>query len=380
MSRNSTGTFSLAPGNPVTGGKILKDWANQTFSDIANELTDSLSRSGKGSMTAQLKLIDGTAAIPAFGFGSETGTGFYRAAAGKASISVTGTRVMDFQPTAITFAVKPVWDTAPDANDVLTNKAYVDGKFAAPLTLNGAGALLYKLVGDNAYIGGYAADGSTQRGFTQFTTNSIRLGGVSAVTFAVNNVDEVTVSSTSMYPVTNLGQDLGLASNRWATVYASSLNLSSNASISGTLQVTGAATLSSNLSVGGTLNVTGASTLAGLTVGAITGSGNVAITGNITASGAISGATVTQTSDIKLKKDIVELKGKLSGFNPETDLHLYRYRWKHSGDEDIGLIAQEIQQLFPTVVVPLPDGTLTIDYAKLAVILFIDHLRREHSK
>jgi hypothetical protein len=44
--RNSSGTFSLVSGNPVvTGTTISTTWANNTLSDIATELTDSLSRS-----------------------------------------------------------------------------------------------------------------------------------------------------------------------------------------------------------------------------------------------------------------------------------------------------------------------------------------------
>ena len=55
--RDSSGTYSLPAGNPVVSGTIIETaWANPTMSDIASALTDSLSRSGKGGMTAALAM------------------------------------------------------------------------------------------------------------------------------------------------------------------------------------------------------------------------------------------------------------------------------------------------------------------------------------
>ncbi len=82
MSRNSSGTYSLPSGNPVvTGTTITSTWANTTLSDIATALTDSLSRSGLGSMTAGLGLFDGTASLPGLSWGTELTSGLYRAGA-----------------------------------------------------------------------------------------------------------------------------------------------------------------------------------------------------------------------------------------------------------------------------------------------------------
>lgn len=82
MSRNSSGTYSLPSGNPVvTGTTITSSWANTTLSDIATALTDSLSRSGLGSMTAGLGLFDGTSSLPGLAWGTELTSGLYRAGA-----------------------------------------------------------------------------------------------------------------------------------------------------------------------------------------------------------------------------------------------------------------------------------------------------------
>lgn len=82
MSRNSSGTYSLPAGNPVvTGTTITSTWANTTMSDLATAMTDSLSRSGLGSMLAGLELFDGTSSLPGLSWGTELTSGLYRAGA-----------------------------------------------------------------------------------------------------------------------------------------------------------------------------------------------------------------------------------------------------------------------------------------------------------
>jgi hypothetical protein len=57
MSRDASGNFTLAAGNPVIPATVIATgWANPTLADIAAGLTDSLSRSGKGGMGAELSM------------------------------------------------------------------------------------------------------------------------------------------------------------------------------------------------------------------------------------------------------------------------------------------------------------------------------------
>jgi hypothetical protein len=58
MSRDGSGTFTLVAGNPVPYGTkpFASQLYNSTFADIKTEITDSLSRSGKGAMLAALKM------------------------------------------------------------------------------------------------------------------------------------------------------------------------------------------------------------------------------------------------------------------------------------------------------------------------------------
>jgi hypothetical protein len=76
MSRNASGTYSLIAGNPVVTGTVISStWANNTLNDIATALTDSLDRTGKGAMTAALKLASGSAALPGLTFDSANNAG-----------------------------------------------------------------------------------------------------------------------------------------------------------------------------------------------------------------------------------------------------------------------------------------------------------------
>ena len=102
MSRNASGTYTLPSGNPVVAGTLIEaSWANTTLSDLASAMTDSLSRSGQGGMTAALRLYDGTSSVPGLAWGSETTTGWYRAGAGDMRLVVTGSTVVKYLATGV---------------------------------------------------------------------------------------------------------------------------------------------------------------------------------------------------------------------------------------------------------------------------------------
>lgn len=82
MARNAAGNYSLPSGNPITSGSTVQSaWANTTLTDLSAEVTDSLSRSGKGGMLAALLLVNGASASPGIAFSSEVSSGIYRAGA-----------------------------------------------------------------------------------------------------------------------------------------------------------------------------------------------------------------------------------------------------------------------------------------------------------
>jgi microcystin-dependent protein len=85
MPRNSAGTYSLpeAPFTPNTS--ISSSATNSNNSDLADALTDSLSRDGQGGMNAQLSL-----SLSGFNYTSDPDTGVSRSAANTQIITVGG--------------------------------------------------------------------------------------------------------------------------------------------------------------------------------------------------------------------------------------------------------------------------------------------------
>jgi hypothetical protein len=80
MPRDASGNMTLPAGNPVvTHTTASSSVMNATLTDIASEMTDSLSRSGKGAMLVPLPFADGTEAAPGITFDSELTSGLYRA-------------------------------------------------------------------------------------------------------------------------------------------------------------------------------------------------------------------------------------------------------------------------------------------------------------
>lgn len=98
-SRNSSGTMAAANGPYTPGTVISSSIVNARFSDIEAEITDSLSRSGKGGMTAALRGIDGTVAAPAHSFTSETNSGLYRIGASDLGMSIAGVKTHEWTAT-----------------------------------------------------------------------------------------------------------------------------------------------------------------------------------------------------------------------------------------------------------------------------------------
>jgi hypothetical protein len=80
MPRNSSGNFVLPVGNPVSPNTVIESgWANVTMDDLAQGITDSLDRNGRGGMLAPFRLADGTLTAPGLGFLAEPSMGIRRA-------------------------------------------------------------------------------------------------------------------------------------------------------------------------------------------------------------------------------------------------------------------------------------------------------------
>ncbi len=91
MPRDPSGNYSLPAGNPVVSGELVDSgWANSTMDDLASEMTDSLSRSGKGGFTAPTGFVDKSGSVPGINFVNEPTSGFKRETTGDVRVQVQG--------------------------------------------------------------------------------------------------------------------------------------------------------------------------------------------------------------------------------------------------------------------------------------------------
>jgi len=111
MSRDTNGNYTLPPViNPVISNtNITVAWANPTLADIAAALTDSLSRSGAGGMSAPLRAVDGTVSAPGYSFSGESSTGFYRVEAATVGLAISGLARYRFRATGAEYWSGDVW-------------------------------------------------------------------------------------------------------------------------------------------------------------------------------------------------------------------------------------------------------------------------------
>ena len=99
MPRNPSGTFTLAESPFVPSTPISSTAVNSDLSDIADGLTDSLSRSGDGGMTAELALhVDG------FSYSGDSDTGMSRSVANTQIIECGGVDVVTVTTTGASVA------------------------------------------------------------------------------------------------------------------------------------------------------------------------------------------------------------------------------------------------------------------------------------
>lgn len=81
--------------------------------------------------------------------------------------------------------------------------------------------------------------------------------------------------------------------------------------------------------------------------------------------GTVQATAFVYSSDVRLKSSIQPLTSasRILSLEPKT------FTWNRSGHSDIGVIAQDVEALFPEFVQEGTDGMKSVDYAKLVVPL-----------
>ena len=126
-------------------------------------------------------------------------------------------------------------------------------------------------------------------------------------------------------------------------------------------------------------NATTATNQSGGSVNATSGafSGSVTVVGNISANGNV---TAYAPSDKKFKTDVAPVQdalNKVKAIGTKTFNWTDEYLAANGGEDaylrpksDFGVIAQDVQKVFPQAVRTRPDGSLAVDYEKLSTLSF----------
>ena len=219
MARDSGGTWSAPTGNPVVNGTAgTATWANTTVNDLGGEITDSLSRSGKGGMTAALKLANGTVGAPAVAFTNDAAVGIYRKSSGVAGIaagsadvatwSSSGFKIATLDPASIgmPFIIRKTADQSTTSN-TMANVTDLSFSVAASGLYIVEGALFTTLAGVTSGAIDFTGPASPTlvRGDGVYTDNTHALRhmnpGISAFSSAVTFITSAS-GSVSHYPMT----------------------------------------------------------------------------------------------------------------------------------------------------------------------------------
>lgn len=156
MSRNGSGVYSLAAGNPVTTGTTISStWANNTLTDIASALTASIASDGQTVITANLPM----STYAHTGVGVATARTMY-GSAGQIQDS-TLTYLTTIAGADVITAVAPVLMSAYATGQQFHFIAVATNTTAVTVNINAIGAKSVKKTDGSALIAGDIASGAT---------------------------------------------------------------------------------------------------------------------------------------------------------------------------------------------------------------------------
>ena len=143
---------------------------------------------------------------------------------------------------------------------------------------------------------------------------------------------------------------------------ALALRVTGSTALTGSLFVSGA--VSSSVGFSGSFQGNG-SDLTG--VGGFPHTGSADITGSLLVTGSAFVTSLTETSALRYKKWVKDLPEQSDAIFKLRPVH---FRWKDNNQKDVGLIAEEVQKVYPELVSIEDDGQAGgIKYTKLTAIL-----------
>lgn len=243
------------------------------------------------------------------------------------------------------------------------------GTVSGSLLVTGSSTLALRVSGSSAFTGSLFVSGTVSGSFTGDGSNltgiatTLTVDGDSGTQDVDLTTDDLQILGTTneiVTAITKVGNDvkatIGLPDS--ITVTASIADTATTSSHART----GDGIFSGSFS--GSYEGDGSS-LTG--VGGFPHTGSADITGSLIVTGSAFVTSLTETSALRYKKYVKDIGTQASSIYELRPVH---FRWRDTNKKDYGLIAEEVQKVYPELVTSGEDGNaLGISYTKLTALL-----------
>ena len=266
------------------------------------------------------------------------------------------------------------------------------------LIVTGSTTLALRVSGSSAFTGSVFVSGTVSGSFEGDGSSLTGIAGYTVANSANNRVI-TSVDATNANAETNLtfdGSTLGITGDATLTgtitaatgtfVYqyfeSSSTIITSGSNIFGNdaadiQQITGSLLQTGSIDVKGNISASvggfsgsfqgDGSNLTGISSVPLPFSGSAEITGSLNVTGSAFVTSLTETSALRYKKSVKSLTKQSDNVYKLRPVH---FEWKNNSKGDIGLIAEEVQKIYPELVSIGIDGQAEgISYTKLTSVL-----------
>ena len=267
------------------------------------------------------------------------------------------------------------------------------GQISGSLLVTGSSALALRVTGSSAFTGSMFVSGTVSGSFIGDGSSLTGIDGY-AVANSANNRVITSVDSENGNAEANMsfdGSTLSITGDATLTgtltaatgtfvyqIFESSSTIITSGSnifgdkqndiqqITGSLKVTGSVSSSAGFSGSFVGDGSGLTDLAGGGPFAQTGS-FFATSNDIQITGSLNATSVTETSALRYKKYVKPLRSQSDNVYKLRPVH---FKWKDNNRGDIGLIAEEVGEVYPELVSKGIDGSAEgISYTKLTAVL-----------
>ena len=211
--------------------------------------------------------------------------------------------------------------------------------------------------------------GALEGNATSADTASIVLGTITSASFAVTasyaqSQSVINVTSGS-FAASGDGPFTGSFSSSRVSMLSGSFTGSSTGSFSGSFSGSGDA-IKGVISSSYAITTSYADNAGGAGGSGFPHTGSAEITGALAVTGALFATSITETSALRYKENVTDLDSVSSLYK----LRPVKFNWKDSGNDDIGLIAEEVNKHVPELVhLDGEGGAEGIKYSKLTSLL-----------